>query len=132
MRRFGYELDLSCLTEEEKEEVKAQIKTYKNDSRLIRNGDYYRLHTPGEDIETAAWAFVSKDKANILLSIVSLDTHGNAPANYVRLRGMKPNAMYRCEETGKIHCGAVLMQVGYPVPSVMGEYKAWQFHFTAQ
>ena len=129
---FGYELDLSLLTEEEKEEVREQIRTYKKDEKLIRGGDYYRLHTPGEDTEMAAWAFVSKEKQEALLSIVSLDTHGNELTNYIRLSGLKPNAMYRCEETGRTHSGAVLMYAGYPVPAAMGEYKAWQFHFAAQ
>ena len=80
----------------------------------------------------AAWAFVSKEKQEALLSIVSLDTHGNELTNYIRLSGLKPNAMYRCEETGRTHSGAVLMYAGYPVPAAMGEYKAWQFHFAAQ
>lgn len=129
---LGYELDLGLLTEEEKEEVKEQIRSYRKDGELIRSGDYYRLHTPEKDTEVAAWAFVSKDKNKILVSIVTLDKHGNAPTNYIRLRGIKPDVVYRCEETGKMHNGAVLMHIGYPVPSVMGEYKAWQFHFTEQ
>ena len=129
---FGYELDLNLLTEEEKDEVRNQIRDYKKDGELIRSGDYYRLHMPGKDTETAAWEFVSKDKSKALVSIVTLDNHGNAPTNYVHLRGIKAGAVYRCGETGKLHSGAVLMHSGYPVPSVMGEYKAWQFHFTEQ
>lgn len=129
---FGYELDLELLTEQEKQEMKEQIKTYKQDEELIRNGDYYRLHTPGKDTEAAAWMFVDKEKNTALLSIVSLDTHGNEPVNYVRLKGLNPRAMYRCEEDGKMYCGAVLLHSGYPVPLAMGEYKAWQFHFNAQ
>lgn len=129
---FGYEMDLNLLTEEEKEEVRTQIRAYKKDEELIRGGDYYRLHTPGKDTEAAAWAFVSKDKKKAILSIVTLDQHGNAPTVYVRLRGIKPNAVYQCEETGEVHSGAALMHAGYPVPAVMGEYNAWQFHFTKQ
>lgn len=129
---FGYELDLSFLTEDEKEEVREQIRTYKKDEKLIRGGDYYRLHTPGKDTEAAAWAFVSKDRKKVLVSFVTLDQHGNAPTVYVRLRGLKPEGMYRCEETGKFYSGTTLMHTGYPIPAVMGEYKAWQFRFTAQ
>ena len=129
---FGYELDLSLLAEEEKDAVREQIRAYKKDGELIRGGDYYRLHTPGKDTEAAAWEFAGKDRRQALVSIVTLDKHGNAPTNYVRLRGIKPDAVYRCEETGGLHSGAALMHTGYPVPCVMGEYKAWQFHFTEQ
>lgn len=129
---FGYELDLSLLTEDEKEEVKEQIKDYKKYQELIYTGDYYRLHTPGKDTEMAAWAFVSQDRSEVLLNIVSLDTHGNEPANYIRMKGLKQDREYLCESTGKIYSGAALMHAGYPVPVVMGEYKAWQVHLTVQ
>ena len=129
---FGYELDLNLLTEEEKAEVRGQIRDYKKYEHLILSGDYYRLHTPGKDTEAAAWAFVSKDQKEALLSIVSLDTHGNEPANYIRLRGLRPDLVYHCGEGGELYSGAVLMHTGYPVPIVPGEYKAWQIHLTAQ
>ena len=129
---FGYELDLSLLTEEEKAEVKEQIKDYKKYQELIYTGDYYRLHTPGKDTEIAAWVFVSQDRSEALLNIVSLDTHGNETANYVRMRGLDPEKPYLCESTGKIYSGAALMYAGYPVPVVMGEYKTWQVHLTIE
>ncbi|WP_251388532.1 alpha-galactosidase [Mediterraneibacter agrestimuris] len=129
---FGYELDLNLLTDQEEREVKEQIRTYKRDEKLVRGGDYYRLHTPGKDVEAAAWSFVSKKKDEALLNIVTLDTHGNEPTNYVRMKGLEPHIMYYCKETNKCYSGAVLMHVGYPVPLVMGEYKAWQFHFDAE
>ena len=127
---FGYELDLSLLSDEEKEEVREQIRTYKKYGHLLINGDYYRLHTPGKDTEAAAWAFVSKDKAEAVVSIVSLDSHGNEPTTYIRLKGLRGDRMYRCDETGKTYSGAVLMHSGYPMPVVPGEYKAWQLHLT--
>ena len=127
---FGYELDLSLLSDEEKEEVREQIRTYKKYGHLLINGDYYRLHTPGKDTEAAAWAFVSKDKTEALVSIVSLDSHGNEPTTYIRIRGLRGDGMYRCDETGETYSGAVLMHSGYPMPVVPGEYKAWQMHFT--
>lgn len=43
---FGYELDLSKMTEEEKTLTKAQIESYKRTSELILKGDLYRLMNP--------------------------------------------------------------------------------------
>ena len=40
---FGYELDLTKLTEEEKEIVKEQIKEYKDIREVIQFGDLYRI-----------------------------------------------------------------------------------------
>ena len=129
---FGYELDPGRLTDEEKAEVREQVRTYKENEHLMLNGDYFRLHTPGKDTEAAAWAFVSKDKNEALISIVSLDSHGNEPTTYIKIKGLRSDRMYHCEETGKTYSGAVLMHAGYPMPVVPGEYKAWQFHLRAQ
>ena len=40
---FGYELDVTKMTEEEKEGVKAQIEAYKRIDDLVLSGDLYRL-----------------------------------------------------------------------------------------
>ena len=40
---FGYEMDVRKLKEQEREEVKEQIKIYKNYYDLIHHGTYYRL-----------------------------------------------------------------------------------------
>lgn len=126
---FGYELDLNLITEEEKEEVRQQIHDYKKYWDLIQNGAYYRLHTPGEDTEMAAWNFVSEDKKEALLNIVSLTTHANVPVSYVKCRGLDPEKMYLCEEDAKVYDGSALEYAGIPVPTVPGEYHAWQMHF---
>ncbi len=127
---FGYELDPEVLTDEEKGIVRQQIRNYKKYRHLIFGGDYYRLHTPRKDAENAAWAFVSSDRSEVLLSIVSLDAHGNRPTEYVRLRGLDPSGQYKCHETGRTYSGSALMHVGIPVPMANGEYNAWQFYFT--
>lgn len=128
---FGYELDLNLITEEEKDTVKKQIQEYKRYWDLIQNGRYYRLHTPDEDTETAAWCFVSRDRSEALLNIVSLTAHANSPVSYVRCRGLDPEKKYRCEENKKVYDGNALMHIGVPVEIIPGEYHAWQMHFSA-
>ena len=86
---FGYELNLGLLTEEEKKEVKEQVKKFKQYAPLIQRGDYYRLSSPQKD-EFGAWAFVSEDQSEALISIVMLKQHGNMTVNYVKMRGLKP------------------------------------------
>lgn len=148
---FGYELDLELLTETEKEEVKQQIRDYKNYWELINQGTYYRLHDPGTDRETAAWCFVSRDQTEMLLNVVSLDAHGNAPISYIRCRGLLPEGTYRCEAEqrdvkpytgaeprvdhkcieGRVFDGNALMHAGVPIPMELGEYGAMQLYFKA-
>ena len=128
---FGYELDLTKLTEEEKEKVKQQIVKFKEDWDIIHNGDYYRVTTGGENQEFVAWNMVSKDKKQALLNVVTTNTHGNPCITYSKVKGLDPDTMYTCKETGKVFAGRTLMHVGMPVPVVFAEYVAFQFHFTA-
>ena len=40
---FGYELDINKITSEEKEEIKKQVKFYKEIRQIYQFGDLYRL-----------------------------------------------------------------------------------------
>ncbi len=126
---FGYELDPSLLSDEEKEAVRKQIADYKKYWDLIQNGEYYRLSQPGKDKDIAAWSFVAEDKSEALLNVVSLSAHANAPVVYVKCMGLDPQKKYYCEEDGRIYDGGALEYAGVPVPEAMGEYRAWQMHF---
>lgn len=125
---FGYELNPGTLSDGEKEEIKAQIADYKKYEQLICNGDYYRLSNPFEDA-CAAWAFVSEDRRQVLLSVVMQEVHGNMTVSYVRLKGLDADAVYRDMETGAEYYGSALMRAGIPMPVQMGEYLAYQKYF---
>ena len=122
---FGYELDPGKLTEEEKAEIREQVKAYKRAASLIQTGDYYRLSDPFRDT-CAAWAFVSENRDRVLLNAVMTEIHGNMPVSYVRLKGLEPETLYRDTKTGETYYGSALMRAGLPIPGGMGEYRAYQ------
>jgi alpha-galactosidase len=122
---FGYELDPKHLTEEEKAEIRQDIKDYKEIEPLVRNGLYYRLTNPFEE-QVGAWEFASEDGEDVLVSVVMLEIHGNMTTNYVRLKGLKSDCMYQDQANGKVYPANALMQVGIPMPIEMGEYHAYQ------
>lgn len=128
---FGYELSLGKLSEEEKEQVKEQIRLYKEYETLISNGDYYRLSNPFQDA-CAAWMFASKDRRTVLLHVVMLEIHGNMTVSYVKLKDLLPDASYEEKESKRCYQGSALMQAGIPLPVEMKEYPAYQFLFTVK
>ena len=73
----------ALMSEEEKEVIREQIRTYKKYETLICQGDYYRLSNPFCE-EYSAWMFVSKDKKQALVNVVRLDVQGNMAATYIR------------------------------------------------
>lgn len=122
---FGYELNPEKLLPEEKEAVREQIRQYKAVETLIRKGTYYRLSDPFKDVY-AAWMFVSETKERALVSVVMLEIHGNMTVNYVKLRGLEPQAVYKDKESGRRYYGADLMEAGLPMPVEQKEYPAYQ------
>ena len=59
---FGYELDLTKLTDEEKETIRKQCADYHKYYDVIHNGDLYRLISPWEDRTRSAWMYVLANK----------------------------------------------------------------------
>ena len=126
---FGYELNPALLSEEEKQQVREQIVTYKELQPLIFSGDYYRLSDPFRD-SFAAWSIVSKDKKECVLTAVVLENHANIAINYVKAAGLDPQLFYE-DQNGNRYQGAALMQGGIPIVPAMKDYAAYQFRFRA-
>ena len=126
---FGYELDLTKLSEDDKEQIKKQIIDFKKDWDIIHNGTYYRVTGSREHNEYVAWDMVSEDRKEALLNVVTTNTHGNKLITYVKCKGLDDTKMYYCEELNTSYSGGVLATIGIPLPIVDGEYNAFQFHF---
>ncbi len=126
---FGYELNLSKITQEDKEEIKEQVKAFKKNASLIHRGDYYRLSNPF-DKPLVAWEVVSEDKSEFIMSYVLKETHGYIHCMYIRLRGLENGALYREESTGKIYPADALMESGYPVHDITCIYQSDMLRFT--
>jgi alpha-galactosidase len=126
---FGYELDLNQISEEEKEIVRCQIEEQKKYFPLIHDGRYYRLSDPAKHPLVCSWLFVSEDQKEALVSIITMHAQCNQPVSYVKLRGMKEDAVYQDEKTGEKYSGAALMYAGIQIPLVLDDYQALQYHF---
>lgn len=125
---FGYELDITKLSEEDKQTVKEQIEAFKKYYDLIQNGDYYRLTDDGRKSPFVAWEFVSADKKEALLNVVVLRTKANPILHTVYARGLESDMMYQVEGSQEKFSGAALMNGGYPIPVMGDDYQAVQIH----
>lgn len=126
---FGYELDLNCLSDEEKREVAAQVKKYKGYQKLIYDGKYYRLSNPFED-KMAAWSWVSGDKKQALVHGVVFRAVPNSLRRRLRLSGLNEKARYQAEGSDEIYTGAALMDGGILLPRMMGDDVAFEVYLT--
>lgn len=119
---FGYELDLTRLTPEEKAMIPGQLEDYRKYGPVFRTGDYYRLASYSENHEYDALMAVSKDKRLAVIDYVQVMSRYRGKSIRVRLNGLNENLYYRCSETGEVHSGAGWMFGGVPLPKLNGDF----------
>ncbi|MBQ7912241.1 MAG: alpha-galactosidase [Clostridia bacterium] len=108
---YGYELDLSKYSAEDKAAFKSYSELYRKDEDLNLSGDLYRLISP-EKTDYCAYIAVSKDKKKAKLTFLELYASGFIESMALRLKGLDPEKLYKNEETGEVLHGATLMNVG--------------------
>ena len=108
---FGYELDLTKLTKEEHEMVRAQISFVKEYRDLIQKGIFFRLQSPfGNNI--SSWMIVSEDKRSAIVAYFKVLNDVNAPFRKIKLYGLDENLLYKIESNNNFHYGSELMNIG--------------------
>ncbi len=122
---FGYELDVTRLSEEEKQLIKREVVFYKSIRRLVQYGDFYRLSSPFEGDNTS-FLFVSEDKKEAILFLYRGLAIPNGPLYRVRLDGLDPAYRYRMNDSEFVVTGAQLMNYGVNQPKDMtwGDFNA--------
>jgi len=117
---FGYELDLTRLTAEERQQAKEQIALFKSVRELVQFGDFYRLSSP-YTTNAGAFGYVSRDRCRAFIVYVRLDAVANGSVTTLCLRGLDPDFTYRVLETGEEVGGDQLMYAGLALPTLSGD-----------
>lgn len=122
---FGYELDLTKLSEAECREIGEQIRRYKELEPLFLGGRLYRLSDLREMESYAAWQYVSRDGSRAVLNLVITNPTANFVPVHVLPKGLLPDAVYSVG--GEFECsGLTLMRGGYTFPRLSGDYPSLQ------
>ena len=125
---FGYELDLTKISEEEKESIKEQVKLYKEIRDIVQFGDFYRILSPFEGNE-AAWNMVSKNKEEFVGMYFKILSDPATSIKILKFKGLNPNYYYEDIETKEVFGGDELMNVGITLKRVKKDFisKLWRF-----
>lgn len=114
---FGFELDITGMTDDELEQVARQAAFAKRIQPLVRTGRFYRLRSPFETNE-CIWQVVSEEKDHVFFMACRVLTGIMRHRHYepkVQLRGLDPEAIYEDVATGKRYSGSLLMHRGITV-----------------
>ena len=95
---FGYELDITKISEADREEIESQVAMYHRFADLNREGDYYRIASWAENHVLDCWQVVAKDQSEALVTFVQVLGKPNRHSRRIRLKGLDPDADYVVEE----------------------------------
>ncbi len=126
---FGYELDITKISKEEREQIPEQVGLYHKYRPLIQGGDYYRLASWSMEKPYDCWEVAAKDKSHALVTFVQVLAQPNIHSRVIYLRGLEEKWKYRLEGTEEIYSGEELMKCGYLVPSCKGDFISFLYHF---
>ena len=119
---FGYELDLTKLTEAELAMIPGQLENYHTCGPVFRTGDYYRIASYAENGEYDVMMAVTKDQRTAVMVYVQVLSRQKRRVPVVYPRGLDPERTYRNRETGETHSGAGWMNCGMPLPEMKGDF----------
>lgn len=94
---FGYELDITKISQEDRNMIPKQIAMYNKYNDLIRGGDLHRIGNSFENPEFYCVKHVAKDKSEALVVYVQVLNRPNYHSRRIRLKGLRKNAFYRNE-----------------------------------
>lgn len=108
---FGYELDPTKLSEEDKLKVKQQTAFFKKYRLLIRDGNFYRLQT-SETSNEVSWMVAAKDKKDVLVMYFRILAEPNDHYRRLKLKGLASDKCYKIQGKETIYYGDELMNIG--------------------
>ena len=120
---FGYELDVTKMSDEEKKEVKSQVEFYKKIRHTVQFGDLYRLISVFDSNESA-WMNLDKDGMSAVVSYVKKYCEPNVLPKRLKIKALDKEALYEVVETGEVFGGDELMYIGLEIGEIMGDFQA--------
>ncbi len=131
---FGYELDITKISEEDRKMIPEQVRLYHKYHMLIQDGDYYRIASYRENGLWDCSEVVSKDKSRALITFVQVMSRANSHSYRVRLKGLDAGAKYEIHtedpslsmekgEKDTVLSGDTLMGAGLRIVPMWGDMK---------
>lgn len=126
---YGLMLDLMRSDSERDAAVTQQIAFYKQHRQLLQFGSFWRLVSPWENSDFAAWMFIAPDQSEALVMAFSLVSQASAPLRLLRLAGLDESASYRIDEGDTSVGGDELLYRGMWIdPPLSRDYTSRIWH----
>lgn len=129
MFNFGYELDLTKMSDGELNEMAAYISKYKSNRHFLANAEFRRHDVPDDNY--TVWSMTSADKKKCVIMIFQklynpLSTHVS-----FRISSLDEKLDYIEQASGKMYGGDELKYCGISIPVVKEDFHTFIYDFKA-
>lgn len=129
---FGYELDVTKISKEDRDMIPEQVAMYHQYARLIQSGDYYRIANVADTKYYDCYEIVAADKSEALVTYIIVTNLANSHSRRIRLKGLQEDALYAWEGTDLVMTGAAYMNAGILIQQMWGDYQSTLIHLVRQ
>lgn len=129
---FGYELDVTKIPEEDRQQIPEQVGMYHKYNDLVREGDYYRIASYSVNHEYDCYMVVSEDKKEALVTFIQVLNRPNFKSRKIKLKGLSKEFDYVIEGEERVYAGDTLMNAGILIENPWGDFKGRLIHLTAK
>ncbi|MGN0203724.1 MAG: alpha-galactosidase, partial [Coprococcus sp.] len=126
---FGYELDITKISSEDRLQIRDQVNMCHKYQRLMQTGDYYRILSWTDEKPYDCWMVAAKDQSEALVTYVQVLGSSNAHSKVIYLKGLEADAKYRLEGTDEVFFGEELLNCGFMVRDIWGDFQSRLYHF---
>lgn len=130
---FGYELDVTKISEDEFSSIPMQVEQYQRYNDLVLSGDYYRVASYRENHLYDFYGVVSKDKKRALFTYIQVMNRPNYKGRILQIPGLIPQVRYNVQiidlkaendiPTYILH-GDTLANAGIAVENPKGDFES--------
>ncbi len=131
---FGYELDVTKLSDEDKAAVPRQIRAYHAFNDLVREGKYYRIASYLENRDHDCFQVMEDGGKKGLIFFTQVLATPSSRSRRLPLQGLKKGSRYRIfqvnlnkeellTDTGRVYSGDVLMNAGLTLERPWGDFQ---------
>lgn len=137
---FGYELDITKISEEDRNMIPKQIEMYHRYYMLVNQGDYYRIASYADNHQWDCYMVVNPEKTEALLTYIQVMMRPNCHSRIFTCKGLDPDKKYDIYrynmDTGEEELfsnaplyGETLMNAGIRMTNPWGDFKGVLLHF---
>ena len=137
---FGYELDITKISEEDRNMIPRQVKMYHKFHMLVSQGDYYRIASYADNRHWDCYMTVNKEKTEALLTYVQVMMRPNCHSRIFSCKGLAPDKKYDIFRydmesgedvpfSGTALYGETLMNAGIRIENPWGDHQGMLLHF---